>query len=222
VNFRPLSGLLRTTVLITAISGVAISSPAMAQDKTDTTKQQPSGQTPPPPPGLGPRAGAPAGAAPAEPQVETIATFNGWAVQCSDVPTQAGQPPVKACGMLRNSKSDADQSAAATLIVRRAKSADGKMHTIMEVLAPIGVWLTPGVGMEIDGTSLPGKMPFERCAPRACQAQGEAQEDTLKKFAKGRQATFYIYDRPGHSFPMKFPMQGFAEGLAALDKVIAK
>ncbi len=195
---------------------------AIAQDKTDLNAQKPAaGQTPPPPPGLGPRAGAPAGA-PAEPAVETIATFNGWAVQCSDIPAQANQPAQKACGMLRNLKNDTDPNVGATLIVRRGKAEDGKVHTFMEVLAPIGVWLRQGVGMEIDGTALPGSMPYVRCAPRACQAQGEAQDDTLKKFGKGKQATFYIFDRPGHSFPMKFPLQGFSEGLAALDKVAVK
>ena len=124
--------------------------------------------------------------------------------------------------MTRALKSDTDQSASITLIVRRLKAEDGKVHTMMEALAPVGVYLPTGVAMEIDGTAIAGRMPFVRCLPRVCQAQGEAQEDTLKKFAKGKQATFYIYDRPGHGFPMKFPMQGFAEGLAALDKVTGK
>lgn len=218
---RSLFRIAATAALIGTLAGTAL-----AQDagKADLSQKQPAGQAPPPPAGLGPRAGAPA-AAPGEPQapaVETIAAFNGWAVQCSDVSPAAGQPPVKACGMTRSLKSDTDQSASITLIVRRLKAEDGKVHTMMEALAPVGVYLPTGVAMEIDGTAIAGRMPFVRCLPRVCQAQGEAQEDTLKKFAKGKQATFYIYDRPGHGFPMKFPMQGFAEGLAALDKVTGK
>lgn len=223
MNIRILSGLVCTAALVTLMA-----STALAQDKTDLTQAQPAGQTPPPPPGLGPRAGAPGapGAAPQgeqqPPAVETIATFTGWAVQCSAVPVPAGQPPVKACGMTRNLKSDTDQTASMTLIVRRAKGEDGKVHTFMEAWTPIGVYLPTGVAMEVDGTAIAGRMPFVRCAPRVCQAQGEAQDDTLKKFTKGKQATFYIYDRPGHGFPMKFPLQGIVEGLAALDKVALK
>ena len=92
----------------------------------------------------------------------------------------------------------------------------------MEAWTPVGVYLPTGVAMEVDGTAIAGRMPFVRCAPRVCQAQGEAQDDTLKKFTKGKQATFYIYDRPGHGFPMKFPLQGIVEGIAALDKVALK
>ena len=219
---RSLFRIATTTALIGTLAGAAL-----AQDagKADLAPKQPAaGQAPPPPAGLGPRAAAPAPAQgePQAPPVETVATFNGWAVQCSDIAAAAGQPAVKACGMTRALKSDSDQSASITLIVRRLKAEDGKVHTMMEALAPVGVYLPTGVAMEIDGTAIAGRMPFVRCLPRVCQAQGEAQEDTLKKFSKGKQATFYIYDRPGHGFPMKFPMQGFAEGLAALDKVALK
>lgn len=227
--YRSLLRAVAATALLSLVAGVSV-----AQDagKADLSAKPPAGQTPPPPAGLGPRAAAPAGAAPAggappageqqAPVVETIGTFSGWAVQCSQVPVAAGQPAVKACGMTRNLKSDTDASASMTLIVRRTKGEDGKIHTLMEAWTPVGVYLPTGVAMEIDGTAIAGRMPFVRCAPRVCQAQGEAQEDTLKKFAKGKQATFYIYDRPGHGFPMKFALQGFAEGLAALDKVPAK
>ena len=220
MNIRILSGLVCTAAIVASMASVAL-----AQDKTDLTQAQPAGQTPPPPAGLGPRAappGAPQQAEQQPPPVETIATFNGWAVQCSAVPAPAGQPPAKACGMIRNLKSDSDQTASMTLIVRRAKGEDGKVHTFMEAWTPVGVYLPTGVAMEVDGTAIAGRMPFVRCAPRVCQAQGEAQDDTLKKFTKGKQATFYIYDRPGHGFPMKFPLQGIVEGIAALDKVALK
>ena len=189
---------------------------------------QTQAQTPPAPPGLGPRAGAPAagaapegGAAPA-PNVETVATHNGWIVQCGDVPTQAGQPATKTCGMTRSGNSDKDAKIGISLIVKRLKGPDGKVQTVMDAFAPIGVYLPTGVAMEIDGTALDGRMAFTRCLPRACDAFGEASEVTLKKFAKGKQITFYIYDRPGNGYPIKFPLQGFTDGLADLDKVAGK
>ena len=185
---------------------------------------QTQAQTPPAPAGLGPRAGAPAGAAPdgAPPNVETVATHNGWIVQCGDVPAQAGQPATKTCGMTRSGNSDKDAKIGISLIVKRFKGPDGKVQTVMDAFAPIGVYLPTGVAMEIDGTALEGRMAFTRCLPRACDAFGEASEATLKKFNKGKQVTFYIYDRPGNGYPVKFPLQGFAEGLADLDKVAAK
>ncbi len=183
------------------------------------------GQSPPAPPGLGPRAGTAAPGAPADgtpPNVETVATHNGWIVQCGDVPAQTGQPPVKTCGMTRSGNSDKDAKIGISLIVKRFKTQDGKVQTVMDAFAPIGVYLPTGVAMEIDGTALEGRMAFTRCLPRACDAFGEASDVTLKKFNKGKQITFYIYDRPGNGYPIKFPLSGFAEGLADLDKFVAK
>ncbi len=182
-------------------------------------------QTPPAPAGLGPRAGAPAaGAAPegAPPNVETVATHNGWIVQCGDVPAQNGQPAGKTCGMTRSGNSEKDAKIGISLIIKRFKGQDGKTQTVMDAFAPIGVYLPTGVAMEIDGTALEGRMAFTRCLPRACDAFGEASDVTLKKFSKGKQATFYIYDRPGNGYPIKFPLPGFTEGLADLDKNISK
>lgn len=205
-------------LLAVLASGIAGANIAQAQ----TTQ----GQTPPPPPGLGPRTGAATGAAPdaagAPPNVETVATHNGWIVQCGDVPAQNGQPAGKTCGMTRSGNSDKDAKIGISLIVKRFKGQDGKVQTVMDAFAPIGVYLPTGVAMEIDGTALEGRMTFTRCLPRACDAFGEASEATLKKFTKGKQITFYIYDRPGNGYPVKFPLPGFNDGLTDLDKFVAK
>ena len=124
--------------------------------------------------------------------------------------------------MTRSGNSDKDNKIGISLIVKRFKGPDGKVQTVMDAFAPIGVYLPTGVAMEIDGTALEGRMAFTRCLPRACDAFGEASEVTLKKFAKGKQITFYIYDRPGNGYPIKFPLSGFVESMADLDKFIAK
>jgi invasion protein IalB len=198
------------------------------QGKTNANGQtQDQGQTPPPPPVLGPRvntgatAAAPGDAANA-PKVETIATHNGWIVQCSDIPAQGGQPAQKSCGMTQTGKTEKNEAIGLSLIVNRIKGQDGKTQTMMRALVPVGVYLPTGVAMEIDGTALEGRMSFARCNPRACEALGEASEASLKKFLKGKAATFYIYDRPGNGYPIKFALQGFPEGIADLDKYIGK
>jgi len=200
------------------------------QGKTDAngqTQTQDQGQTPPPPPVLGPRAGgaAQAGApqAPADaPKVETVATHNGWIVQCTDIPPQNGQPGGKACGMTQTGKTEKNEAIGLSLVVNRGKGPDGKPQTMMRALVPVGVYIPTGVAMEIDGTALEGRMSFTRCNPRACEAVGEASDATLKKFVKGKLVTFYIYDRPGNGFPIKFALAGFPEGLADLDKYLPK
>jgi invasion protein IalB len=214
------------TALIAGQMGMAQAQ--TTQGKTDAGGQaQDQGQTPPPPPVLGPRANAGAAAAapgdPANaPKVETVATHSGWIVQCSDVPAQGGQPAVKTCGMTQTGKTDKNEAIGLSLIVNRLKGPDGKPQTMMRALVPVGVYLPTGVAMEIDGTALEGRMSFARCNPRACEALGEASDATMKKFLKGKAATFYIYDRPGNGYPIKFALAGFPEGIADLDKFVGK
>ena len=200
-----------TTVLI------ALSGAGLAQDA-------PVAQTPPPPKNLGPRKNAVPGAAPAAgaetaaPKVETVATYGLWQVQCSEVPAQNGQPAGKSCGMIQVGKSDKNENIGISLIINKIKQGD-KSQTLMRALVPIGVYLPTGIAMEIDGAALEGRMNFTRCNPRACEGFGEASPASLKKFLKGKVATFYIYDRPGNGYPIKIPLEGFAEGLAALAKM---
>jgi invasion protein IalB len=75
------------------------------------------------------------------------------------------------------------------------------------------------VVMEIDGAAIEGRMPFTRCNPRACEGLGATSDSTMKKFMKGQFATFYIYDRPGNGYPLKVALEGFAQGIADLDKM---
>jgi invasion protein IalB len=200
--------------LVATLSGF-LGASALAQD---------AAQPPVPPKGLGPRKDVKPQPAPdaagQAPQVQTISTHGQWQVQCSDAPpAAAGQPsPGKSCGMTQVVKSDKSENIGMSLIINRVKQ-NGKKITMMRALVPIGVYLPTGVAMEIDGAALEGRMSFTRCNPRACEGFGEASDSTMKKFMKGQTATFYIYDRPGNGYPLKVKLAGFAQGIAALDKM---
>ena len=190
---------------------IGLSGSAVAEDPA---------KTPPPPKAFGPRknAAAPPAQAGEAAKVDTIGTFGGWQVQCTDLPAAAGQPATKNCGMVQVGKSDKNDQIVISNIINRVKQG-AKSQTLMRALVPIGVYLPTGVAMEIDGTALEGRMNFTRCNPRACEAFGEASDVSLKKFLKGKVATFYIYDRPGNGYPVVFPLAGFAEGLTKLGKL---
>ena len=194
------------TIFIAGVIACGCANVSLAQTST-----QPAA---PPPPGLGPRVNAPAGAQPAPPPVENVAKHGQWQVQCS--PAQGDQP--KSCGMIQVEKNDKTPAIGLSLIINRVKQGD-KVQVMMRALVPIGVYLPTGVAMEIDGAALEGRMTFTRCNPQACEAFGEASDPSLKKFMKGKTATFYIYDRPGNGYPILFPLEGFAEGLADLAKM---
>jgi invasion protein IalB len=196
-----------TTLLATAAIAVIMTVPAAAQDNAPAVQ------------GFGPRKGAqpPGGDLP---KAETVATHGKWVVQCADAPpAQEGAPAgPKQCGMLQNASSEKNQKIGVSVIVSRIKRED-QTQTFMRVIAPIGVYLPTGIPIEIDGAALPNRLMFTRCAPRVCEAMGEASEESLKKFMKGNDSTFYLYDRPGNGYPMKISLDGFAAALAELDKM---
>jgi invasion protein IalB len=203
------------TALVALCGALALSPLAFAQD-TKGDQQAPEGEAG----AFGPRAGAQQQqggqqAAAEGPQTQTVSTHGKWAVQCTELPKEAGG---KSCGMIQNATSSKDERIALSVIVSRTKR-EGKVVTFMRVLAPIGVYLPTGIPMEIDGAALQTRMPFSRCLPRMCEGFGEAGADTLAKFKKGTDATFYLYDRPGNGYPMKISLEGFGAALAALDKL---
>lgn len=168
---------------------------------------------------VGPRAKQPlpGAAAGGPPPTETVATVGAWKVQCGEIPARGDQPATKRCGMVQVTRSDKNEQLGLSLIVSKMKNGD-KMTTMMQVMAPIGVYLPTGVALEIDGAAV-GRVPFTRCRPQICEALAEASPPTLEKLKKGNAATFIIYEGPGAGIPMKLSLDGFSKALAELDKL---
>jgi invasion protein IalB len=199
---------------------LAMASGTLAQDGTKGDAEvAPEGQAQ----NFGPRAkgqGQTAGKRPPLPKVENVAKHGAWQVQCTEAPANAddGSAAGRACGMVQQSRSEKNEKVALSVIVNSVKRGD-KAAVFMRIMAPIGVYLPTGIPIEIDGTALPARMVFTRCIPPICEALGEASPESLSKFKKGTSATFYLYDRPGNGYPLKVSLEGFAAGLAELDKL---
>lgn len=190
---------------------------AFAQDDSGAPKgdaeQVPPGQAQ----NFGPRKQV-QGKRPPLPKVENVATHGKWQVQCTELPKGADGSGGRSCGMVQQARSDKNEKVALSVIVNTVKRGD-KSAIFMRVMAPIGVYLPTGIPIEIDGTALPARMVFTRCIPPICEAMGEASPESLAKFKKGTDATFFLYDRPGNGYPLKISLEGFAAALGELDKL---
>jgi invasion protein IalB len=184
-----------------------------AQAQTEAAKEEPPARATK---NFGPRKGAEAEQQQGAPQTEIVSKHGKWEVQCAELDDGKGGK-VRSCGMVQLARSDKSEQIVLSVIVNRLKQG-GKSQTIMRLLAPIGVYLPTGIAVEIDGGALPNRLPFTRCTPRVCEAFGEASADTIKKFSKGTNATFFLYDRPGNGYPMKISLEGFSAGIGTLDK----
>jgi invasion protein IalB len=162
---------------------------------------------------FGPRINQPAN----QPKPEVTATFDAWTIQCETPPkTAATDPePKKTCGMVQTVHDEKRQAIFLTIILRKDSKGD-KTLTMMQVIAPIGVYLPLGVALEVDGDAV-GRVPFTRCAPQLCIAVAETSAPTLEKLKKGTTANFIIYEAPGLSLPLGFSLKGFTAAYDDLD-----
>ena len=179
-----------------------------------------------PPALFGPRANAkPGAAAPALPPPQILGTFGEWKLTCETVKEpdpanpEAEPKSVKSCGLVQISHNDEHKNIGLSVVLIRTKQ-DGKDGTMVRVMAPIGVFLPMGVALEIDGNAI-SRVPFTRCAPQTCMAMAAASPETMDKLKKGKEATFFIYNSPTSSLPMKMSLKGMGDALAALDKQAA-
>jgi invasion protein IalB len=175
---------------------------------------------------FGPRVNAQGGGGPARPAPKLIAENGKWKVQCEE--REAGKdekgneiPAAKVCAMVQVSRDEKRPQIGLSLIMRQQKQGD-KTATMMQIMAPIGVFLPTGVALEIDGAAV-GRVPFVRCLPQTrvspglCTATAEAQPATLEKMKAGNSASFIIYEAPGAAIKMPISLQGFTASFKALE-----
>ena len=224
---------------VVALAAAIGSQPVFAQAEPQKAKPQPSA--------FGPRTQKGQRAARRGPPPEIIATYDDWKIQCETVPTQAQkqeQKPATAdsaeaasgksdnavsaadpaqsqakriCGMIQSARDEKRPQLGITLYISRVKQGEKEL-TQMRILAPIGVWLPQGIGLDIDGQAV-GSMPYSNCLPQVCLARAETSAETLDKFKKGTVANFFIYAGPGAGVPLKISLKGFGKALDALDQL---
>lgn len=175
---------------------------------------------------FGPRAKQPSGGQaaaaavaqqPRRPQAEVVATHGDWSLTCGSNPRTEGGDNKQNCAMIQSTQSKDREGVGLTMMLIPAEK-DGKPHTMIRVMAPIGVFLPTGVALEIDGAAV-GRVPFTRCLPRTCMAFAEASEPTLEKLKKGAKANFIIYEDPGKGMALEISLKGFTAGLRELHKL---
>ncbi len=94
------------------------------------------------------------------------------------------------------------------------KTADNKAR-ILRVLAPLGVILPNGLGLNIDGKDL-GRAYFVRCMADGCFAEVILRDDLLNNLRDGTSATFIIFASPEEGIGIPVDLNGFKDGFAAL------
>ncbi|MGV1761210.1 invasion protein B [Rhizobium sp. AC27/96] len=139
----------------------------------------------------------------------TVRSSHGaWSVVC-DKPAGASS---EQCALMQNVIAEDRPEIGLSVVV--LKTADRKSK-ILRVLAPLGVLLPNGLGLNIDGKDI-GRAYFVRCFADGCYAEVVLEDELLKTLRSGASATFIVFQSPEEGIGIPVDLKGFAEGYDAL------
>jgi len=141
-----------------------------------------------------------------EPPVRS--THADWQIRC-DTPAGAQN---EQCVLMQFVTAEDRDNVGLTVIV--LKTAD-KQARIMRVLAPLGVLLPSGLGLQIDSSDM-GRAGFVRCLPNGCVAEVILEDELLTSLRSGSTATFIIFQTPEEGIGIPISLGGFGAGYDSL------
>lgn len=152
--------------------------------------------------------GAAQAASPVLSQGVVKAQFGDWQMSC-DTPPGAS---FEQCAIIQNVTAEDQPNVGLSVIV--LKTADQQAR-LLRVLAPLGVLLPNGLGLNVDGKDI-GRVAFVRCLPNGCVAEVVLDDVLLKTLSEGATAIFVVFKTPEEGVGIPVSLNGFGEGFAEL------
>jgi invasion protein IalB len=135
-------------------------------------------------------------------------THGAWSIICDTPPGSSSEQ----CAMMQNVIAEDRPEVGLSVVVLR--TADNKAE-ILRVLAPLGVLLPNGLGLNVDGKDI-GRAYFVRCFQDGCYAEVILEEQLLDTLKTGEAATFIVFQTPEEGIGIPVDLNGFGDGFAAL------
>ena len=136
------------------------------------------------------------------------AQYGDWQMSC-DTPPGAS---FEQCAIIQNVTAEDQPNVGLSVIV--LKTAD-RQARLLRVLAPLGVLLPNGLGLNIDGTDI-GRVAFVRCLPNGCVAEVVLDDTLIQKLSTGQNAIFVVFKTPEEGIGIPVSLNGFADGFGQL------
>ena len=136
------------------------------------------------------------------------AQYGDWQMSC-DTPPGAS---FEQCALIQNVTAEDQPNVGLSVIV--LKTADQQAR-LLRVLAPLGVLLPNGLGLNIDGTDK-GRVAFVRCLPNGCVAEVAMDDALIEQLSAGSTAIFVVFRTPEEGIGIPVSLNGFSDGFAQL------
>ena len=149
-----------------------------------------------------------AGLAQQKPAGTVRSTHGAWSIIC-DTPAGAQS---EQCALMQNVIAEDRPEVGLSVVI--LKTADNQAE-ILRVLAPLGVLLPNGLGLNVDGKDI-GRAYFVRCFQDGCYAEVILEPQLLETLKTGKAATFIVFQTPEEDIGIPVELAGFDDGYAAL------
>ncbi|WP_425502633.1 invasion associated locus B family protein [Pelagibacterium limicola] len=149
-----------------------------------------------------------AGTSSAQAQGTVRSQHGDWQMSCDMLPGASEEQ----CALIQNVTAEDQPNVALSVIV--LKTAD-RQARLLRVLAPLGVLLPNGLGLNIDGEDQ-GRVAFVRCLPNGCVAEVVMDDELIEKLADGTTGYFIVFKTPEEGIGIPVSLAGFGEGFEAL------
>jgi invasion protein IalB len=145
---------------------------------------------------------------PAFAQGTVKAEYGDWQMSCDTPPGASAEQ----CAIIQNVLAEDQPNVGLSVIVLRTADREARL---LRVLAPLGVLLPNGLGLNVDGEDM-GRVAFVRCLPNGCIAEVELDDDIIEVLSNGSTALFVVFKTPEEGVGIPVSLNGFADGFAAL------
>jgi invasion protein IalB len=136
------------------------------------------------------------------------AQHGDWQMSC-DTPPGAS---FEQCAIIQNVLAEDQPNVGLSVIVLRTADREARL---LRVLAPLGVLLPNGLGLNVDGEDM-GRVAFVRCLPNGCVAEVVLDDTLIETLSKGSNAIFVVFKTPEEGIGIPVSLNGFEEGFAQL------
>ncbi|WEK06794.1 MAG: invasion associated locus B family protein [Candidatus Devosia phytovorans] len=134
--------------------------------------------------------------------------YGDWQMSC-DTPPGAS---FEQCAIIQNVTAEDQPNVGLSVIVLRTADREARL---LRVLAPLGVLLPNGLGLNVDGEDM-GRVAFVRCLPNGCVAEVVLDDSLIDTLSQGENAIFVVFKTPEEGIGIPVSLNGFEEGFAQL------
>jgi len=186
------------TALILASAPLTLSA---EEKQAEAEVTQPAGETA--------AAGAEEGGALTRP----VEKFDDWFKECEMVTDEKGEQ-IEICQI---SQTLIDKESDQPMMKIAVGYVPEKEQPVAVITLPLGIFLPPGIELQIDGKGKVGRLPINTCLPSGCQAGVQLDEEFVSRMKQGNQMTVTFGNPQGKGVAAPVSLKGFTAGLASLE-----